>query len=83
MNVACIDVKSVDVVIGTEKISYVMSVLSAAKKHSSTASIANTKQNIKTTSYVTCVVDIKLPASLQYASAAKLKNSIHHLLCCH
>jgi hypothetical protein len=83
MNFACIDVKNVDVVIGIEKISYVTFVLNVAKKHSSTASTANTKQNTKTTSYVICAVGIKLTASVECSSAAKLKyNFLHSLLCC-
>jgi hypothetical protein len=59
MNFACIDANSVDVVIGTEKISYVTFVLSVAKKHSFTASTANIKQNIKTIFNAIYALDIK------------------------
>jgi hypothetical protein len=59
MNFACIDVSSVDAVIGTEKISYVTFVLSVVKKHSFTASTANTKQNIKTIFNAIYALDIK------------------------
>jgi len=73
MNLACIIVTSADVVTDTEKIYYATFVLSVAKRHSSIASTANIKQNIKITSNVICAADIKLPTSVLYESAATLK----------